>query len=1254
MYFHKKRFFFFSHVSVIHKKSIISPLLFLFWPSFINILSFFFFPESERGIRLLSVCERMLVGEEGNIYVERTHPAYPFVIDFLVSCCEPVSRTHVVEQYSLNPSALSAATAEGTYSIDIIRCFLTYWQLRGPKRELRLDLERVRAILKAASEAEEGGPPSEGPDETNGEDEVEEAGLGKTYWNSFLRRTANAWWAAVEKTIQSVASTSAVPEKTPPTPKRVLHLASLFQSKTSPPTSSYRPPLPAIHYALSEDKFQASALRAFYNSASHCKGDSESRAWIGAVGEDSELLRAIPPNIEAMLKEEALASKLHIVLQSTTRSTFGLGSSFPSSTFSASNRLPTRRDAEEESEEAYFLVTADRALLERIVEGLGNRRAEWMAPTILGGRERYIISDVRRRTVKVRDPKAAPVFRMDAQDAARVKMLRRMYTTDETMVPSSPAAGRGSALIYKSRLRPGVVRQVREALFNEFGVRADCSYDYLNDNIDDSENKEYAKGKKRISHQDGRSSTSAIARNCGAAIPLHVSGLQLAPGVRLRPYQVAALDRFSRGNLAHQGVVVLPCGAGKTLTGIAAASLLKKRTIVLCINHMSVFQWRREFLQWTTLSKKDVTVCTSKVKQDPGAIVITTYSMLATKRPTTTASPTGTLSASSGRALGAEAQRSAEILEAIEQQTFGLLILDEVHAALAHHYREVVNLIRYKCALGLSATLLREDDRITDLRHLVGPKLYEASWLDLSRSGYLAKVECAEVQCPLPLAYWRRYVELRGDPPSRNREAEKKRERSRRRRFDDSSSSSDSERDDASDSSSGVDWSSDDDDNDETQNQMHPHAMANEGGRRGRRRRGRKRRDRGKSGTPRRGNLLMGPLQTIASCNPVKLWCAQALLHFHLHERSPPDKVLVFCDYLIDANFYAQHLHLPVMEQATSEEERRHLLQWFQHSKEVNALILTRVGDVALDIPNASVVIQVSGLGASRRQEAQRLGRILRPKPLSLDNTCSYFYSLISQDTHEIRSNFMRQSWLRDQGFSYRVLEADQVLRRYRYGSMEEGKAPGAKVKRPVCCVGRPQWWYQVYPREYQFWQQQRQAKEPNDSPSSWKVHATSSSGKYWAPFAAEESMKLQYYFNRGEAQPPLDLQGARMPHYRQLMDSGVSAGRAIQEAVWTVQFSSVNAPEAFGVVSAKYATEGNQEVRTVGEWGSEERDFSTAKEERVDPSSLVTLVLQPRKVTSVLPDLLHDCLSPECENTCLKFSLDAVVVKAEDGTSIG
>eukprot|EP00744_Colponema_vietnamica_P015282 GILI01021428.1.p1 GENE.GILI01021428.1~~GILI01021428.1.p1 ORF type:complete len:810 (+),score=128.25 GILI01021428.1:153-2432(+) len=361
------------------------------------------------------------------------------------------------------------------------------------------------------------------------------------------------------------------------------------------------------------------------------------------------------------------------------------------------------------------------------------------------------------------------------------------------------------------------------------------------------------------------------------------------------------------------------------------------------------------------------------------------------------------------------------IMKEIRETAWGMLVLDEVHVAPASCFQTVVDKVKYHCILGLSATLLREDMGIDKLRYLVGPKLYEANWLELTRAGNLAPVMCAEVRCPLPPAMLRQYLMHLGGFAEGARQALKL-EKQRARQGEDDGSDGDA------------------------------------------------------------NHISSRRMRVDIECiNPNKLWCTQALVAFH-ESRTPPDKTIIFCDSVPAAHYYARKLGIAFMDRSASDTERSHMLKYFQHSPHLNTIILTRVGDIALDLPEATVVIQISGLFASQRQEAQRLGRILRPKPPSLDHGTSFFYSLVSEDTAEVEAAGNRQAWLRDQGYSYRILRCDEIIKYYtdnRKGFVssslpaDELHRPSAQspigamgnsspFSRPLVCVGRPTWHYRV------------------------------------------------------------------------------------------------------------------------------------------------------------------------------------------------
>jgi DNA excision repair protein ERCC-3 len=281
-------------------------------------------------------------------------------------------------------------------------------------------------------------------------------------------------------------------------------------------------------------------------------------------------------------------------------------------------------------------------------------------------------------------------------------------------------------------------------------------------------------------------------------------------------------------------------------------------------------------------------------------------------------------------------RRSAEgqmMIDAIQEREWGLMILDEVHVAPADMFQKVVQLINAHCKLGLTATLVREDNKIQDLGFLVGPKLYEANWIDLTAQGFLAKVQCIEVWCPMTKEFYAEYIK-----PST-------------------------------------------------------------------------------TGTSRLQRLLY-------TLNPRKFRTCEHLVRYHSQRG---DKIIIFSDDVPALMLYCESLKpvlvIPYIYGETKEAERRDILEAFKKSTKVPCIGLSKVGDTALDIPEANVIIQVSSHFGARRQEAQRLGRILRPKPNLTGGYNAFFYTLISTDTKEMFFSTKRQQYLIDQGYTFKVLQ---------------------------------------------------------------------------------------------------------------------------------------------------------------------------------------------------------------------------------------
>jgi DNA repair helicase Rad25 len=380
----------------------------------------------------------------------------------------------------------------------------------------------------------------------------------------------------------------------------------------------------------------------------------------------------------------------------------------------------------------------------------------------------------------------------------------------------------------------------------------------------------------------------------------------------MRKYQTMCMEKMFSNKRARSGVVVLPCGAGKTLVGIAAAVTIGKSAMVLCPNVTSVKQWEEQFLRFTTLPRASLVRLTSKDKgelppRSEGCVMITTYSMIG---------------------AGGKSAVSRGRLEAIRGRAWGLQVLDEVHQAVASKFSRALKLPCH-CRLGLTATLVREDEKQRDLSHKLGPKLYEANWKDLTVQGFLANVQCIEVRCPMEPRFYEAYLEQ-----TRARGA---------------------------------------------------------------------------------GELC----KSLAVMNPVKAWAMDFLLNMHL---ARGDKVIVFSDSIFALSLYADFYGKMILTGQTKEIERDVFLESFR-APGSSVLFLSRVGDVALDVPDANVIIQLSSHFGSRLQEAQRMGRILRRSAEKGRSKSSFFYSLVSQDTLEVHYGMKRRRYLVDQGYAYKVLQ---------------------------------------------------------------------------------------------------------------------------------------------------------------------------------------------------------------------------------------
>ncbi|MGC6486607.1 MAG: DNA repair helicase XPB [Planctomycetota bacterium] len=378
--------------------------------------------------------------------------------------------------------------------------------------------------------------------------------------------------------------------------------------------------------------------------------------------------------------------------------------------------------------------------------------------------------------------------------------------------------------------------------------------------------------------------------------------LSTADGFALRDYQRAAAAAFHKGGTDEGGcgVVVLPCGAGKTVVGIAAMHLLQTNTLVLTTNTVAVRQWVREIRAKTGLGADDVGEYTGEHKVIR-PVTVATYQILTHRK---------------GRLEG------FTHLDLFDKGGFGLIVYDEVHLLPAPVFRATAG-IQARRRLGLTATLVREDGRQDEVFSLIGPKRYELPWKELERRGFLAVARCHEVRVPL------------GEE--------------RRQRYERASA---------------------------------------------------------------RSQIR------VASDNERKLDVVGSLLRQHVQ-----DRVLLIGQYLDQLKQLATLFDLPLITGQTPNEERDRLYAGFR-SGELPHLIVSKVGNFAVDLPDANVAIQVSGTFGSRQEEAQRLGRVLRPKP---DGRGASFYTLVSEDTREQEFAGKRQLFLTEQGYSYEILAADAL-----------------------------------------------------------------------------------------------------------------------------------------------------------------------------------------------------------------------------------
>jgi DNA excision repair protein ERCC-3 len=375
----------------------------------------------------------------------------------------------------------------------------------------------------------------------------------------------------------------------------------------------------------------------------------------------------------------------------------------------------------------------------------------------------------------------------------------------------------------------------------------------------------------------------------------HAIGL-VEDGWSMRNYQREAVEGFWHGG---SGVVVLPCGAGKTIVGAAAMARAQATTLILVTNTVAARQWRHELLKRTTLTEDEIGEYSGS-RKEVRPVTIATYQVMTTRR-----------------------KGVYTHLELLDARDWGLVVYDEVHLLPAPIFRMTADL-QARRRLGLTATLVREDGREGDVFSLIGPKRFDAPWKDIEAQGYIAPADCVEVR--VTLSESERLAYATAEPEDRYR---------------------------------------------------------------------------------------------FASTSPSKTRVVERLVEQHRGEQ-----MLVIGQYLDQLDDLGERLDAPVIKGETTVKERERLFDAFR-SGEVSLLVVSKVANFSIDLPEATVAIQVSGTFGSRQEEAQRLGRILRPKA---DGRSARFYAVTARDTLDQEYAAHRQRFLAEQGYAYTIVDADDVL----------------------------------------------------------------------------------------------------------------------------------------------------------------------------------------------------------------------------------
>ena len=387
----------------------------------------------------------------------------------------------------------------------------------------------------------------------------------------------------------------------------------------------------------------------------------------------------------------------------------------------------------------------------------------------------------------------------------------------------------------------------------------------------------------------------------------------------LRDYQRDAAQVFyaSGSEKGGSGVIVLPCGSGKTVIGLATMALIQTKTLILTPNISSSRQWIREICDKTNLTIDQVKEYSGEVKEI-GPVTVATYQILTQRKRTKKGDENK--EGKEPEMTEEEVKKELANFPLFSQQKWGLMIYDEVHLLPAPVFRLSTEMQATR-RLGLTATLVREDHKETEVFSLIGPKKFDIPWRILEAQGWIATADCNEIRIPM-------------DPELKMK-----------------------------------------------------YALA-----------------------PVRDKI------TLASTNPEKTDIVERLLKYF---SKPDDRVLIIGQYIDQLEALSDDLQIPLITGKTPNKEREKLYGAFRSGQQKN-LMVSKVGNFAIDLPDANVLIQISGTFGSRQEEAQRLGRVLRPKS---DGGAAHFYSIVTQDSKEQEFAMNRQLFLTEQGYAYKIIK---------------------------------------------------------------------------------------------------------------------------------------------------------------------------------------------------------------------------------------